>query len=113
MPIFDGREVQAIPRRFCVISGEGTDQRCNCYTEQVTLLRDIPPGVCVHVARWGEYDPFRAPPEAGRANQVFELEPPAPRTAAGTGSDPAAVGSPHQGDVWGKSPATVRASGQF
>jgi len=108
MPIFDGREVQAVPRRFCVISGEGSDMRCNCYTEQVTLLRDIPPGVCLEVARWGEYDPFRAPPEPGQLHQAQEAQPVATRPPAGTGSLPSSVGTPRQGEVWGRAPETLR-----
>lgn len=111
MPIFDEREAAAVPRRFCVISGEPDRQVCNCYTEQVTPLRDVPPGVCVQVARWGEYDPFRAPPEAddrGGPDAPGERQP---RRAVGTATKPGDVGSPAQGQVWGVQPETLRASG--
>lgn len=111
MPVFDEREVAAVPRRFCVISGEPDKQVCNCYTEQVTPLRDVPPGVCVQVARWGEYDPFRAPPEEQRRRESDDLAQRDRKAPAGSQASPSEVGSPHQGEVWGATPPTLRASG--
>lgn len=65
-PVFDERPVLAVPRTFCVMSGDPREvQRCTCYTEQVTPIFSVPDDVCRHVARWGEYDPFRGPLDGG------------------------------------------------
>lgn len=113
-PIFDGREAQAVPRTFCVMSGgPNGDESCSCYTEQVTRILDVREDACRHVARHGQYDPFKAPPEVG-APGVSPGEPePAGYSAVvpGTGTDSAQVGSQSQGEVWGRAPATLRASG--
>lgn len=63
-PIFDGRKVRAEPATYCVIVGDGSGSEmdvCRCYTEQVTPIPDVNPGVCREAARFGIYDPFRAP----------------------------------------------------
>jgi hypothetical protein len=112
-PVFDGREAQAEPRTFCVMSGgEHGDERCTCYTEQATRLFDVRDDVCRHTARWGGYDPFLAPIQPSREEiAIAEPEPPPARIAAGTGTDPTAVGTPRQGEVWGNAPETLRVTG--
>lgn len=111
-PVFDGREVLSTPRRHCIISGEGSDQRCNCYTEQGTPLREVQPGVCLEVARWGEYDPFRAEPEPGTPYERDEPRPVASEVPAGGRGSPEMVGTSEMGSVQGRKPATLRASGK-
>lgn len=111
-PIFDGREARAEPRTFCVMSGgDNGDESCRCYTEQVTRLFDVRDDVCRHMARWGGYDAFLAPME-GQEPALAEEEPPAEsrRSAVGTPTDPASVGSDRMGEVWGKKPETLRTS---
>jgi hypothetical protein len=112
-PVFDGREAVAVPRTFCVMSGgDHGDESCTCYTEQVTKLMDVRQDTCRHVARYGQYDPFLAPPEAGQRGEELQSDWTAPVPAvAGTSTDPGSVGSPHQGRVQGRAPATLRASG--
>lgn len=112
-PAFDAREIASVPRRFCVVTQIETGDRCRCFTEQVTPLQ-VSRAECLHVARWGEYDAFRAPPVPGTATEVFQDDPPAQdsaSTAAGATGEPGSVGSPAQGNVWGQAPETLRASG--
>lgn len=110
-PIFDGRDAQAEPRTFCVMSGgDAGDESCNCYTEQATKLFDVRDDVCRHMARWGGYDPFLAPME-GREGELLQPEQPQRRAATGIRGEPGMVGNDRMGEVWGKSPATLRASG--
>lgn len=115
-PIFDGREAQAVPRTYCVISGPADNTRCTCYTEQVTPLNDVPVGVCYHVARWGEYDPFRAPPappeDRDDADDAGDLGKDEPLLVAGTGTPATNVGTAVQGQMQGRVPETLRASGK-
>lgn len=111
MPLFDDREVQTQPRRFCVITRLESHVRCTCYTEQVTPLNDVPRSVCLLAARHGEYDPFRPTfAEAGQGFGTVEQGRPAPGFSGARG-DPGEVGNPRQGEVWGKAPDTVRAAG--
>lgn len=62
-PIFDDRKVKAEPATYCVIGGDihGSETLCRCYTEQATIIDDVSPSVCRRTARFGQYDPFRAP----------------------------------------------------
>lgn len=72
-PAFDGREVVAEPRVFCVLAGPGLDANgerqghsCRCRTEQGTPYK-VPDGVCRVVALEGEpYNPFRKPDDRRR-----------------------------------------------
>ena len=91
--------------------GDNGDESCRCYTEQVTRLFDVRDDVCRHMARWGGYDAFLAPME-GQEPALAEEEPPAEsrRSAVGTPTDPASVGSDRMGEVWGKKPETLRTS---
>lgn len=102
-PVFDQREVLAVPRRFCVISGQGSDTRCGCYTEQVTPLPDVPPTVCLHIARWGEYDAFRGELVAGQPHELFQPTAESPRLS-GSRAEPSVVGHPSQGGIQGRKP---------
>lgn len=109
MPIFDGREVKTEPRRFCVQVDLGTHIRCQCYTEQATPLDAVPRSVCMLAARHGEYDPFRAPfAESGQGFGTVD-DTRGPPSMRGANGDPGQVGNPRQGEVWGKSPDTLRA----
>lgn len=109
-PIFDGRDARAEPRTFCVMSGgDNGDERCRCYTEQVTRLFDVRDDVCRHVARWGGYDPFLAPFEGREAETGEEPSDRQPRRAVGIRSEPGEVGSSSMGQVWGRHPETLRA----
>lgn len=115
-PLFDDRAVLTTPRTYCVMSG-GDDgmERCRCYTEQVTRLYDVPDRLCRYQALYGVYDPHRLPyepPVSTTAVQPTDGPKMAPAAPAGTGSDPAAVGTPRQGAVWGRLPDTLRASGE-
>lgn len=109
---FDDRPILAVPRRFCVVTQIESGERCRCFTEQVTPL-SVPRAECLHVARWGEYDAFRAPPVVGTATEVFQPDRPAIENAAPLGSSagPSSIGSPDQGQIWGRAPDTLSASG--
>lgn len=112
-PIFDDRSVQAEPEVYCMSSEAPITGRvtCTCLTEQGTRFK-IGVGQCMDIARNGPaYNPFRAPSEPGTPGQMPEAASVGQGDVfpAGTGSDPARVGSPAQGHVWGREPATVRA----
>lgn len=61
-PIYDRFEVQDYPRMLCVIGGDQRFERitCRCRTQQLTPL-DIDDRVCIHIARYGYWDPRRPP----------------------------------------------------
>lgn len=106
-PIFGEREVRAEPRTFCVISGGQFDNRCRCYTEQVTPIADVRDDVCRTAARHGAYDPFLRPMEARRApasdglRGVGAAAPTVTRSVRATGTDPAQVGGGKaMAEVW-------------
>lgn len=63
-PVYDRFEVQDYPRPHCVIAGDQRKERitCRCYTQQVTPM-DMPDRMCIQIARFGTFDPRRAPPE--------------------------------------------------
>lgn len=110
-PVFDDRPILSTPRRHCIISGEGHDDQCNCYTEQGTPLRTVHPKECRQVARWGEYDPFRAEPEPGIPYEKAEPELVQVAPPSGSRAAPEMVGTAEMGTVQGRKPATLRASG--
>lgn len=63
-PIFQEKlEVKTNPRVFCVIFGNQSDKdyRCNCYTEQMTKLKNIPLPICEQAVREGIYNPYKEP----------------------------------------------------
>ena len=102
-PLFDGRKALSKPATYCMISGPVESGRCVCYTEQATVIPDVLPARCRRAARFGEYDPFKAPMVAGKPIA------PAPgqdedRDLAGAVApgDPAAVGSPAMGTIQGR-----------
>lgn len=111
-PIFDGRDARAEPRTFCVMSGgdEG-DERCRCYTEQATRLFDVREDVCRHVARWGGYDPFLAPIQAQPLDTAEEVPASSTPRVSGSRASPEQVATSEMGQVWGRAPDTLRASG--
>ena len=71
-PMFDGRKVTAVPGTFCMIGGESIQTRCRCFTEQATVITDIPEKLCREWAVHGRYDPFKAPARPG-SNPVSKL----------------------------------------
>ena len=104
-PLFDGRKALSRPATYCMISGPVETGRCVCYTEQATVIPDVLPSRCRRAARFGEYDPFKAPMTAGKP-----VSAPAPGQDEDTDlggavapGDPAVVGSPAMGLVQGKS----------
>lgn len=111
-PIFDDRAVQSEPAFFCMASGEGEGQAssCSCMTEQGTRYA-VERKMCLDIARHGTpYNPFKAPTEP-QAPAAAEAEPEAaPNAVAGVRSDPGDVGTPAGGEVWGRSPETLRAT---
>jgi hypothetical protein len=68
-PIYDGRQVQAYPEAYCVVSGPGRDAQgewrdggCTCYTQQMTRVA-MHPDACRKIALdRGDFDPYREPP---------------------------------------------------
>lgn len=113
-PIYAEMQPTAQPDILCVISQqEDGSNRCRCYTEQVTRL-DVPRPVCIAYAEGGVYNPYRPRLADGRgeggagANEVAPPPAPEPVPVAGVRTDPAAVGSPRGGEVWGKHPETLR-----
>lgn len=90
---YQGRKVQAEPEIYCVASkaGIGGDDRwhaggCTCLTEQGTSY-PLEPHVCEHVARHGNYNPFREPAKAldrpsDRDARLAGPKPVEPRVAA-------------------------------
>jgi hypothetical protein len=77
-PAFDGRQVAAEPRIFCLASEEG---HCLCHTEQGTRYQ-LDLKVCRRLVQdGGIYDPTRAPQEALAGQQQPPVQPQAPPAA--------------------------------
>ena len=56
-PAYDDlRRPQDFPRPSCLMRAK----RCECYTQQATLMRDYPQDVCRAIVRDGQFDPTRA-----------------------------------------------------
>lgn len=62
-PLFDGRKPKAEPELYCMAVDTG---RCVCHTEQGTRY-SIERRACLAIALNGQYNPYRAPPKAGRS----------------------------------------------
>lgn len=112
-PIFDGASPAAMPELFCMSSKHPTTGResCTCLTEQGTRFR-VGIGQCMDIARNGPaYNPFKEPPQPGTPGQLHRVEETAVEpVVVGIGTEPASVGAPEQGQVWGKAPETIRAT---
>lgn len=102
-PIYDGKEAVSHPAVYCMSS----QASCTCLTEQGTRFT-IPEERCVDMARNGPaYDPFKAPTQAAPPPQEPSQESAARRSVVGLDGEPGQVGTPHQGNVWGKAPDTL------
>lgn len=68
-PIYEGTAPTRIPEIYCIASGlEGSkDRSCNCYTEQVTKIRNIPVSVCEQAVKDGIYNPYKPLPSTNTA----------------------------------------------
>lgn len=93
-PAFDGQEVKAEPRLFCIAVDDG---RCHCVTEQGTAYA-LPADTCRMVASAGVYNPFLPPPgqgggsrESGPAGRREAASPPADLSARVSDSSPLPV----------------------
>lgn len=62
-PIYKGLTPASVPRIFCIASGlEGEkDRTCNCYTEQITKIKNIPKLICEQAVKEGIYNPYIPP----------------------------------------------------
>lgn len=108
-PLYDDAQVQAKPEIYCMSSAV----KCTCLTEQGTRYF-IAQKVCRTMARHGNYNPYRDRPRDDRREQLqAEQEAQEIADAAGVQGDPGQVGSLSQGEVWGKAPATIRASERY
>lgn len=111
-PIFDGRKVKSEPATYCVISGNAGASECRCYTEQVTVIEGVAPGVCESMAMRGQYDPFREPFQRGERPEFAAVPPQDGSQDTGTGitlggvanGSALQVASPGMGYVQGVSP---------
>jgi zona occludens toxin len=76
-PAYDGFEVQDYPRPHCVIVGDQAVERiaCRCYTQQVTPM-EMEERACIQIARYGAWDPFKAPLQSSNDPPRAEDEPP-------------------------------------
>jgi len=81
-PIFGDRQAKSEPATYCVISGVSIETRCSCYTEQATPIRDVIETVCREWARYGKYDPQRAPLKTSTASLGRPMVSPAAAAAA-------------------------------
>lgn len=59
-PAYDNlRQAVDFPRAQCVYNHK--TRHCSCYTQQATLMIGYPPKVCIYNAKYGYFDPTRAP----------------------------------------------------
>lgn len=75
-PAYDRFEVQDYPRPHCIIGGDQRKERitCRCYTQQVTPM-EMDDRACILIARYGAWDPRRAPLDS-REDTTSAQEPP-------------------------------------
>jgi zona occludens toxin len=109
-PVFDERKPLANPEVYCISSAV----KCTCLTEQGTTYR-LSMKVCRDIARHGNYNPYRQPIDTGDRQPDADQEPVEDLAEdlvgpAGAPGEPGSVGSPHQGEIWGKAPETIRAA---
>jgi len=64
-PAFSQLAPTQVPDVLCAISGHPKTGPCNCYTEQVTLIEDIPDALCRKWTYHRPYNPFRPAPVLG------------------------------------------------
>jgi zona occludens toxin len=76
-PAYDRFEVQDYPRPHCVIVGDQAVERiaCRCYTQQVTPM-EMEERACIQIARYGAWDPFKAPLQSSNDPPRADDEPP-------------------------------------
>lgn len=85
-PVYQGQSVASRPELYCMSVGHDGEEGCSCYTEQATPAV-IEQESCKRLARFGVYNPFRAPPGAMGTAAAGEgdgkgLQGPRPPTAA-------------------------------
>lgn len=59
-PIYKDLKPTSVPKILCIASGyeNAPDRTCNCYTEQVTRIHNIPKPICEIMVRDGQYNPY-------------------------------------------------------